>query len=152
PPALAQPPGRAAFRAPGHLRLVCRGRREDGLQERRLRPPGALLVPRRPAGARQEDQLIGLPARRVLGPAGLAGRLVWRVAPALRLARAPCLPFCRRVAVGGCNLPWLGAVGLAGFTRPTSTRAPCLPFCRRVAVGGCNPPWLGAAGLAGFTR
>ena len=57
--AVAQPSAGAALRAPGHLRLVCRGRHEDGLQERRLGPAGALLVPRRPAGSRRQARLIG---------------------------------------------------------------------------------------------
>src|SRR5690606_27394488 len=46
-----------------------------------------------------------------------------------RTVLAVLSPRCRGV---GATRRVLGAVGLAGFTRPTSTRAPRLPFCRGV--------------------
>jgi lipoic acid synthetase len=49
----------AAFRTPGHLRLVRRGRLQDGLQERRFRPAGTFVVPRRRASETGQSRAAG---------------------------------------------------------------------------------------------
>jgi hypothetical protein len=84
PAAVAQPPAGAAFRAPGHLRLVRRGRLQDGLQERCFRPAGAFFVPRRPAGSRSQDQALSLAEHKCrCTPKGGIGIFV-------------CVPCCKR--------------------------------------------------------
>src|SRR5207253_4672942 len=57
PATLSQPLAGAAFRASGDLRLVRRNGVGDGVQERRLRAIGKIVLPCRSASTRQPQSL-----------------------------------------------------------------------------------------------